>query len=313
VLDIDRLLRVTFQRLIILVENWIVLYAIDDLVSIPNNFRMFNVNFFKFDKTSQTDWPILNSKRLDPIITTYYLDKICGSTEIEADTEDNALSKGMNKIETALNAMRTFKTDRELRKPLNSLVKNVRTGVSNLALHAAWHRDKCAGWNYDLNQDELTRLKNASQALETLVVFNTSDMVKRIFRALRWAAMATQETQPEDKILKFTTSIECLFIKEWGGKAKLAGERVARFWTDDNSKRDTVYDDIKRFYNLRNKIVHGGDFTISSSDEAKMNFIVRNLVFKVAEEVSSRSLLTFDSFLTYIETIGTTTWTPPSA
>jgi hypothetical protein len=273
---------------------------------------MFNVDFFKFDNTSLAQWPILTAKGLNPSIPPKFQNKICAIVEVETDTEENAMMEGLKKIEIVLDSMRAFKVDRELRSPLNCLIKNVETGVSNLVLHAAWHRDKCAGWNYDLNKSELQRLQQASRALEALSTLNASEMVKRLFKALRWTAMATQETQLEDKIIKFITAIESLFIKEFGGKAKLAGERVARFLTDDNSKRDDIYRDIKRFYELRNKIVHGADFTILASDEAKMNFVVRNLVFQVAEEVSSRRLLNFDSFIAYINSIGTTPWVPPT-
>jgi len=296
-----------------LVDNWLVVFIIDDLKTIPASFSVVDVTFYTFDKSRCSNWKLLQSPRYQKTVVPKFLDKNCACTQVEADTKDEAFEKGEQKIEAALNILRAFKSGFELRRPLNGLVRNETTGEEGLTLQAEWYRDRCAAWNYELSPDELKKLSKVTPALDRVLAGSAgSVMRKRVFRALRWAAMATQETEKADKILKYTTAIECLFINEKVGKAKLAGERVATFWVDDDAKRDAIFRSINRLYKLRNNIVHGEDFLVTNTDESAMDFVVRELVFAVAEEVSTNNLWSFDDFLSRLNTLKKT-WKPPKA
>lgn len=136
-------------------------------------------------------------------------------------------------------------------------------------------------------------------------------MGKRISRALKWTAMSTQETDIADKIIKYTTALECLFIKERKGKAKRVAERVAIFWTSYyGGNRDKIFLDIHRLYKLRNNIVHGEDFIVSKKDERTMDHVARKLVFAVAHAVSNNSLSTINDLLSWLNS-KKGTWNPP--
>lgn len=291
-----------------MVGKWLVVFAVDDLKSIPCSFKILDVSF---DKFNESNWRFCKNTNLKQRVLPRFLGKNCAYTEIEADTDDEAFEKGNKKIETSLNVLRTYKSGFELRRPLNGVAKNLNSGEEEITLEASWHRNQCSPWKYALNQIELNALMKNMTVLERLLAGSThTAMGKRISRSLRWASMATQETEMSDKILKYTTALECLLIKEQMGKARRIAERVAIFWTNNHDNRNEIFRNVHTLYNLRNNIIHGEDFIVTESDEKTMDHVARELVFAVANELSKNSLSTFDEFLRWLE-IKKGTWNPP--
>lgn len=265
-----------------------------------------------FDEFDGSNWRFCKNTSLKQHVLPRFLGKNCAHVEVEADTHDEAFEKGSKEIETSLNVLRTYKSGFELRRPLNGLARNLDSGKEEITLEASWHRDQCSPWSYTLDQDELKALMKNMTTLEKVLAGSTQTaMRKRISRSLRWAAMATQETEMDDKIIKYTTALECLLIKERKGKARRIAERVAIFWTNNYGNRNEIFRDVYTLYNLRNKIIHGEDFIVTNKDERTMDHVVRNLTFAVASELSKNSISTIDEFLKLLE-IKKGTWNPPN-
>ena len=326
-------------------SNWQVIFAIDDLEYIPSDFTILDVTFYKMTKSKCGDLPscedvpqstlenrfkewqtqIFEHTGKKPKFDEYekhqaemkervlqrFLDKICASTGVNASNKDEAIQKGRNKIEIALNLLRTYKSGFELRSPLNGSAKNLVDGSGTVTFESSWYRGKPSPWKYRLDQNDLKNLSKEKSILDPLLLNpNPSAMSNRISRSMRWTAMATQETDQEDKIIKYVTALECLFIKEFTKKAKLLAERVATIWTNNYANRNSIYKDFYRLYNLRNAIVHGGSYTITSKDRRTMDHVARNLVFVIATVVQANSFSTIDNLLSWL-TLKKGTWTPP--
>jgi len=326
-------------------DRWQAISAIDDIENIPKDFTILQVTFYKITESNCGDLPSCKDvpdstlkkrfkewqkqiyehtgkklkfdeyKRyqdeMKKRILERFLDKICASTGVDADDKDEAIQKGRERIETALNFLRTYKSGFELRSPLNGAAKNLNDGSGTVTFESFWYHGKPSPWKYRLDQNDLKNLSKEESVLSSLILNpNPSAMSNRISRAFRWTAMATQEIDQEDKIIKYVTALECLFIKERINKAKLLAERVATIWTDNHANRDIIYTDFYRLYNLRNDIVHGGGYTITSDDRRTMDHVSRELVFKVANVVLANSFSTIDDLLSWLK-LKKGTWTPP--
>lgn len=116
----------------LLVDKWLVIFAVNDLKSIPCNFKILGVDFHTFAKSDCNNWSFCKNKRLSQRVLPRFMNKNCASTEVEADTHDDAFEKGNNKIEISLNALRAYKSGFELRRPLNGLAKNLRSGKEEI-------------------------------------------------------------------------------------------------------------------------------------------------------------------------------------
>jgi len=326
-------------------NSWQVIFAIDDLEYIPNDFTILDVNFYKITESNCGDLPLCEDvvestlknrfkewqkqiyghtgkkpkfdeykeyrAKMKERVFQRFVDKLCASTVVDADDKDDAFQRGKEKIETALNLLRTYKSGFELRSPLNGAAKNLVDGSGTVTFEKSWHRDKPSPWKYSLTKDDLKNLSREERVLNSLILRpNPSAMSNRISRALKWTAMATQETDQADKIIKYVTALECLFIKERINKAKLLAERVATIWTNNYGNRKLIYKDFHRLYNLRNDIVHGGSYDITNNDRRTMDIVARNLVFEVAKVVSANNFSEIEDLLVWLKS-KKGTWTPP--
>lgn len=207
--------------------------------------------------------------------------------------------------------LRTYKSGFELRSPLNGAVKSLVDGSGTVTFEKSWHRYKPSPWKYRLSKGELKKLIKKEGVLNSLILNpNPTTVSNRISRALRWTAMATQEADQADKIIKYITALECLFIKERTNKARLLAERVAVIWTNKYVDRNQIYKDFYRLYNLRNEIVHGASYTITNNDRKRIDLVARNLVFEVTNVVLANSFSTIDDLLSWLKS-NKGTWTPP--
>ena len=322
------------------------IFAIDDLEYIPEDLTILDVTFYKMTRSKCRDLPSCKDVKESELrrrfrkwqkeihahtgkkptfdeykeyqtkmkerILQRFVDKICVSTKVKADDKDEAIREGSRKIETALDFLRTYKVGFELRSPLNGAAKNLVDGSGTVTFEAPWHRDAPSPWKYQLNRNDLKNLSKEEAVLNRLILNpNPTAMSRRISRALRWTAMGNQEKDQADKIIKYITALECLFIKERTGKAKFLAERVAIIWTSNHANRTKIYGDFYRLYNLRNAVVHGNHFTIASNDEAIMKCVAPNLVFEVANVVVANSFSTINQLLSWLGS-KKGSWHPPS-
>ncbi len=114
---------------------------------------------------------------------------------------------------------------------------------------------------------------------------NRSKLHTQILLAIRWIGAGIHEDVKSDKILKFTTALECLLIpgnnQNNKSKSESLAERCAFLLNDTPSERYKIYREIKELYNIRSNIVHEGDqITNSISAFRLMNLVIRCL-FKV--------------------------------
>lgn len=108
--------------------------------------------------------------------------------------------------------------------------------------------------------DDKTNLPN-SKFLETILV------------SIHWHAHALELDNISDKILNFTTSIECFFETKDKPIAKTLSEGMAFIFQDDYERRIELKKEMNRLYNLRSKISHGGIKEITEEDVGQLRHL----------------------------------------
>ena len=125
-----------------------------------------------------------------------------------------------------------------------------------------------------------------------------------LIRAVRWAGRGVSAESLEDKLLFFTIALECLALPD--GKAELSyrlSQRVARAIGSDLGSRQTTFDDVKRLYDMRSGIVHGGREEISEYDVATIHAIALSFIVHMLTEPEVGSLTSLKALRKYFNRI----------
>lgn len=85
-----------------------------------------------------------------------------------------------------------------------------------------------------------------------------SRIFNRIDRALQFIAYAQSNSDLHIKITFYVFVLECLFCPDFAPEIiHRLSERVAKYIGIDYKERTKIYSDVKRYYNVRSKYVHG--------------------------------------------------------
>ena len=126
----------------------------------------------------------------------------------------------------------------------------------------------------EFSREELREARNLFKdyvgeevALSSQVVIN---MVSRFARALYFLQAARSHSDLGVKISNYATSFEALFSTDTQELSHKLSERIACFLETDATQRRSLFQEIKKAYSIRSKIVHGagGSRSLQSSAEA---------------------------------------------
>lgn len=117
--------------------------------------------------------------------------------------------------------------------------------------------------------------------------FRAKSVIERKFIsvAARRFSFAHERYNSQDKIVDLLIAAEALFLCDQGGIGELRYRlslRAAFFLTDDSQTRKRIFADFKTAYDLRSKIVHGGEvekdfFKIKDSEEYGIDGFVKKI------------------------------------
>lgn len=85
----------------------------------------------------------------------------------------------------------------------------------------------------------------------------TNTNFSRLGRSLRFIKAASRERHPAVKLAQYCSALESLFSTDSSELSHKLSERVAWFLKQYGHDPIVVYDEIKSFYNVRSKVIHG--------------------------------------------------------
>lgn len=101
-----------------------------------------------------------------------------------------------------------------------------------------------------------------------------SKLEGRIWTALYWFSEAVDETETNQSLIKYATCLEALFNAREGGISEQISEFTAYVVGQNSQEKMEIYQNIKKLYSLRSKLVHGSK--IQEKDlESYLAYIMR--------------------------------------
>ena len=94
---------------------------------------------------------------------------------------------------------------------------------------------------------------------------------RRLDIALRRLRNASEKLDEEDRVIDLCIALEALFMEEgeWNRQRKIIARRGSWHFADSVPERQRIRDALKKFYELRSRIVHGNPATRQTPDEER--------------------------------------------
>lgn len=145
----------------------------------------------------------------------------------------------------------------------------------------------------------------AARRVDSLLLSDRRSKVgELLIRAVRWGGRAVSAESLEDKLLFFTIALECLGLPD--GYSELSyrlAQRVARVIGTDIESRQSAFADVKRLYDMRSAIVHGGQKEVSEYDVATIHAIALSFVIHMLTDSEVSSMKTQEQLQQYFARI----------
>lgn len=141
---------------------------------------------------------------------------------------------------------------------------------------------------YNLNKERVEHLKKTCQFIELSDILSKdrsmrSDLETTIVSGIRWLGMGVHEDIACDKFLNYAIALEGLLVKKGDrGKTQKVAERSAFIIWGPSAKPKDI-ERMRRLYEIRSDIVHGGMEEINEEDLESMREVTTQCLFYLSE------------------------------
>ncbi len=144
-----------------------------------------------------------------------------------------------------------------------------------------------------LKDVEDNEIININQLLSADSESNLTNMQSKYLSGLHWLGEATKPDTLSSRYLKLSTALEHLiggessqeYLSTRGITATLA-ERAAFILGQDKGNRLSIDRDVKKYYRLRSKIVHGQNAVISGNEFIEFGCMVRQIALTLCQRIN---------------------------
>lgn len=173
--------------------------------------------------------------------------------------------------------------------------------------------NKRIGANYTITPERLKEWKDKYYSMEIGSILKEtprSKLNEKILLAIRWAGEGIHEESNSDKIIKFTTALECLLIDGKDGKSKKESlaERCAFLLEEKNAcKRLKIYryikghDNIAGLYDIRSHLVHDGEADIDPKSVDLLCDLTIRCLFRVISLLSNPEIKKIQDIIAFVD------------
>jgi len=110
---------------------------------------------------------------------------------------------------------------------------------------------------------------------------SSEKQLKRIYGAIRFYTRSFQSVSPVPRFINLCISLECLFGEGQHELKYRYSNRVAMLLGDNIERRKSVYNNIRKLYDKRSKILHGRTkWSISPKEVLTLNEIIRQSILR---------------------------------
>lgn len=256
--------------------------------------------------------------------------KICAEIKVHG-TLKGAEQKALRKLDLTLGIIKLF-------TPINSYsLKNYFGLYGELIRHSKreslnYKSDKTefnaklekTGYLYpfDLNREDINSMKKygLNKILEIERKNNKTDLEKRILNSLIWFSKAydipicrkpdspqsqnstdTEYYNLGDKYLKLMIALECLLIFGMENKKENLSKRCSYVITDSFEERQRIQNYIKNAYNIRSKIVHEGEYSVTQDEASELMKFVQHSILTLIKFIGRWKIKTNEDLYQWLE------------
>ncbi len=131
------------------------------------------------------------------------------------------------------------------------------------------------GEGVDFSVSELLRWRDISHKLQTYRFDKSSTSYhsftdksySRVSRATRFIGAARLDGHPATKIAHYCSALESLFSTDSSELTHKLSERVALFLRDNSYDPISVFKEVKSYYGIRSKVIHGDDISKKKAEQ----------------------------------------------
>jgi len=225
---------------------------------------------------------------------------------VRAHESKHAEAKALMKLNQALNALRLYYKGTspfiEAEKPAATRdvdIFNLDTKSSGSALQ--WIRHPLTGVVLsptvmkDLRSkkfDQIENIYNKTQAERTEIETN-------LLTAIYWHGESLKDENNSAAFAKCIYALEALVVKGDTIKKQNLAERIAFLLSKDRDNRKVYYDEMRNFYEVRNRIVHEGFEDVDDILVSGIQFMTRVSIWRILEETGKWK--TMDEMIEWIQ------------
>lgn len=179
----------------------------------------------------------------------------------------------------------------------NKYTRKTYSEWSNNSLMTLFTTSSGVRWvDTEFSQQELIEWESKNDKLQNYLDKNNSTIFdsfidskySRYGRAYSFIKSARRELNPAMKIAHYCSALESLFSTDSSELSHKLSERVAIFLKDYGYDPLVVFDDIKKFYNIRSKVTHGDSLKTSKVDSlpdesSKLDGYLRRIMNEILE------------------------------
>lgn len=314
--ELDSLIKRLEEKL----HHWVVIFPIDHLnLSNLDKIDLKSSELVPFSQIEKEFGNVMNKKdsHWENAIKRNVSNKVCLKVEVTAE-EQNQYDEARIEYENVINVFRIY-----LYYYGNGELVKIGLGENIFSQYMllSFSKDDIGRWgisgiNKRFKDAEFTLTPDIIKELEEKYYFNEirnilgeknrSKLQTQVLLAIRWIGSGIHEDVESDKIIKFTTALECLLIPGTNqsnkSKSESLAERCAFLLEDIPSERYEIYCKIKDLYNIRSNIVHDGDQTIDSKSVFMLkDYAVRCLFKVIAISASNKNMCEIKQIVDWVD------------
>ncbi len=290
-------------------QDYEVMAVIENLKLKVQELPVVGVRITRLTKEKADDWGLADAPAFKDNFPDV-IDKHVAVAEERAGSSNRAAERAVNKIDDALDALRTAvagsilvaRIDEQLLFARGTFLA-VRDMRTKRVVSLQWHRP-FRPVEFEIGSETLDPATQYLSSINALIESGTPvKLVNLFYRAMHWIGRSLTRESLDDKIVDLCTAMETLLCTR---SDRLKGEAIAiRYMLLSTATEGGFTNpfELLRLYALRSKIIHGSDIRVCSRrDYDHLRWIATTVLRQYATFVRDTGVRSYGKFIAALET-----------
>jgi hypothetical protein len=196
---------------------------------------------------------------IDKFMNEHINDVICKIT-VQGSAHDQTERVAFERLERTLDLMRCRETYSKIIPPRETTIVSYLVANRKGRISLNWHLDASTKLPYKIDAEEKKRLTSLSKKLAADTTQHNAPLKDCILRSLHWVGRASTARSPQEAFVELVIALECILVKgiEESHKEQIIAQKGIQMARILKQYHQEYRRQLKRLYQLRSQIVHGG-------------------------------------------------------